>query len=111
MGVGRVIRCPSSSPSLHIPKHLSQSPSLPHPRPLKSLEEKPQPPPLFTGLPLLGTLAQRSVPREEGPRDARNQPPLLALRISQPQPQEVSNHLSRPTGDSPRAKDRVRKCG
>ena len=33
--------------------------------------------------------------------------------ISQPrpQPQEVSNHLPRPAGDSPRAKDRVGKCG
>lgn len=38
MGVGRVIRCPSSSPSLHIPKHLSQSPSLP-----------PSPPPQVLG--------------------------------------------------------------
>lgn len=61
------------------------------------------------GLP--GILAQRSVPGEEGPGVARNQSPLLAPRISQPRHQEVSNYLSRPTGDSPKTKDKVGKHG
>lgn len=67
----------------------------------------------------LGTLALWSVPGEEGSREARKQPQLLTLRIFQapkpppmPQQQEVSNQLSRPTGDyTPRVKDRLRKCG
>lgn len=67
----------------------------------------------------LGTLALWSVPGEEGSREARKQPRLLTLRISpapkpphMPQQQEVSNQLSKPTGGyTPRAKDRLRKCG